>query len=243
MTEAIQFFLFYSNPTDRINCTAVNLEYNGESSRCQDIFTPCITQLTTCPISEFCSDECRSIYFKVLLCMNETTDLVRLSSLNLLCATSADPRYSNSTCLNLVINPSLNQVAHYGYLGDCFGEIRSKLGFDCSPACRNTLLLYTNDCCSVNDAVASVVMREGLIDTSDNATNLYTHQLWEHCQVESPRICPTLPCPTSPTVTDGVPEHHMNSLAWPGPFSAGRLSIWLILLVATTLSTIFATVN
>ena len=96
-----------------INCTAVEQEYNTERKRCQEIFTPCMIKDLKCSVQEFCSDECRDIYHKILQCSNGTAH--RLDYLNLYCAVSNDPNHQNSSCIDLLLTRLRNSQGVYGY--------------------------------------------------------------------------------------------------------------------------------
>lgn len=208
--------IFYSNQTD-IDCTAVNIEYDTEKQRCRDLYNPCITKNEhRCNAPKvFCSEECRSIYYKMLWCQNNTNQLPQLKDLNLLCSISNDPRHQNSTCLDLIINSSLNQMSsQYGYNSLCFLEILGNLTANCTEGCKNTLIAYKNDCCSINFALAQVT------SDANNAISIHTRRLWEHCQVENPYTCPKPSCPASLPAPLGdsedtpnrAPKDHVNWL-------------------------------
>lgn len=144
----------------------------------------------------------------MLWCQNNTNRLPQLKDLNLLCSISNDPRHQNSTCLDLIINSSLNQM--YGYNSLCFLEILNNLTGDCGEDCKNTLIAYKNDCCSINFALAQVT------SDANNAISIHTRRLWEHCRVENPHMCPKPSCPASsgdPVDTpDRAPKDHVNWL-------------------------------
>ena len=173
-----------------INCTAVEQEYNTERKRCQEIFTPCMVKELECSVQEFCSDECRDIYHKILQCSNGTAH--RLEYLNLHCAVSDDPKHQNSSCIDLLITRLRNSQGVYGYDTTCQLEVRTNLEFPCMPYCRETLKAYKNDCCSINLAIATN-MKPG--EDNENLINIHDYRLWEHCDVESPEMCLAPSCP------------------------------------------------
>ena len=164
-----------------------------------------------CDVQEFCSDECRSIYHKVLWCRNDTSYLLHLQDLNFLCAPSSD---RNSTCLDRIVRSTENG-ATYDYVGSCSPSIFTQLSLNCSEICRSTLMAYKNDCCVINVALVG--------ETAGNRNDGYVismhdQRLWEHCNVDSPQICPAPSCPTPPVpmATTSIPErarasrHHVN---------------------------------
>lgn len=172
------------------------------------MFNPCISQQPSeCTnVKEFCSDECRSIYYKMLWCKNDTSSLSQLIYLNLLCATISDPQYQNSTCIERIFNSS-----SYGYTGSCIVSIYTNLAVECTENCRRTLMDYKDDCCTINHAlVTGTVANLG----DEDVISMHTHRLWEHCQVKGPKVCFTPSCPaTSPTSTPelaGASKHRLN---------------------------------
>lgn len=181
---------------DRINCTAVYAEYDTTRSGCRDIFNLCITRTKPedCSAREFCSDECRSIYYKVLWCRNDTNHLTHLQRINLLCATkSADLNYPmHSTCLDISINFTATRGRSYGYADNCMVEV---YGFACSGTCKNAMISYRNECCAINLAVEQNI-RPGDKMYNEDLINTHTRQLWQHCQVETTaQMCPEPLCP------------------------------------------------
>ena len=182
-----------------INCTAVNIEYSN--SRCRKVHGPCATKRSSCAVSEFCSDKCRSMYHKVLRCRNNTIELNRLE---LLCAPSSDPtRYS--TCLSRF----LNDTSYVRYGSSCFSEII--LGSSCMQGCNSSLMANKNDCCSVNLELTE----ETNTATYDERVDFHNITLWERCGVESPQICRFRPCPPRPMPmprdeSAGAPGRHVN---------------------------------
>ena len=186
---------------------------------CQEIYYTCrnrgITKDPLCDIQAFCSDECRSIYHKVLWCNNDTSYSLHLQDLNFLCATSSDPRHQNSTCLSRIIDSAKNGTA-YNYASSCLLSILTELSTNCSDVCRSILMDYQNDCCIINAAL----MGETAAKRKDgDVASMHNNRLWEHCRVESPQMCPAPSCPTSPpsTINPSTPEiagrassHHVN---------------------------------
>ena len=184
------------------------------------------SQVSMCVSSEFCSDECRSIYFKVLWCNNGTADLVRLEYLDLFCAISSDPQHQDSpNCLDFNVKSKTSGAPEYGFLADCLLETTTNLALPCMETCKTELRSYRNECCSINLAVAKQSIPG---EDNEDLINLYSDRLWEHCEVNSPQMCPTPTCPTStvPTATTTMisvplatapselpgasPKHHMN---------------------------------
>ena len=145
---------------------------------------------STCAVQEFCSDECRSIYYEMLWCTNNT---VHLQYLNLFCSTSNDLRYQNSSCLDLTIN-----LEDYGYNTNCVLELATEFAVDCTEECWKKLMSYKNDCCSITLAVAQDLRAD---ENNDDLISIHDHELWEHCEIESPKICPTPSCPATSTPT------------------------------------------
>ena len=165
-----------------------------------------------CRVQEFCSDECRDIYHKVLGCMNDTD---KLHYLNLYCALSSDPKHQNSSCIHLELTQKT-----YGYESNCQIEIGTQFARPCVPVCANKLSAYKNDCCAINVAIA-----RGFAPGKNNEDliNLHEYRLWDHCGVESPEMCPAPSCPMThmPDDTPIVPTaeecgtgaaltHHVN---------------------------------
>ena len=173
-----------------INCTAVEQEYNTERKRCQEIFTPCMIEDLKCSVQEFCSDECRDIYHKILQCSNGTAHL--LEYLNLYCAVSDDPNHQNSSCIDLLLTRLRNSQGAYGYVTSCQLEVRTNLSTPCTPTCRQKLEAYKNECCPINLAIAKQ-MTPG--QDNENLINIHNYRLWEHCDVESSGMCPAPSCP------------------------------------------------
>ena len=187
---------FLSSDQASINCTEVNEEYNNERVRCKELFNPCITQSSLCAsVSKFCSDECRSIYQKVLWCSNSTISSFHLDYLSLLCASASDPRYENRKCLDYTVSKDTEYV---GYVSVCAIEIETSLGFPCTESCNNSLMAFQDDCCSVNIALVWRLSSVGPGQNISDVISLYSNRLWEHCEVDSPRMCPTPACPTAP---------------------------------------------
>lgn len=195
-----------------VNCTAINKEYNTEKKYCQQVFDPCIIYGAACDVQKFCSDECRSIYYNVLSC---TSSLSRLKDINLLCGTSSDPLYPNTTCLDHLINSNANGTS-YGYSGSCALSIVTRLSYNCTELCRGSLMLYKKDCCTINIALMGEISS---LRHNKDVINIHNHDLWEHCQVEGPQMCPTPPCPTSmspplvtstPELAAGAERNHVN---------------------------------
>ena len=153
-----------------------------------------------CTTSEFCSDECRSIYHKVLWCNNSTTDSTFLEKLDLFCATSSDPQHQDSNCLDFSVKSKISGAPEYGYVANCLSETLTELAVPCSETCYTKLMSYRNECCSINLAIVKQA-KPG--ENNEDLISLYSNRLWEHCQVESPEMCPTPACPTStvPTAT------------------------------------------
>ena len=196
----IVFEYLCSKYTD-INCTAVSIEYNN--TRCEKVHHLCAGKSPNCAVSEFCSDECRSMYQKVLRCKNNTIEINRIE---LLCAPSSDPlRYS--TCLDVILNKIKNN-APYSYSSKCRIELDLEEESDsCKKKCNISLIPFKNDCCIINSELSKVTWMYNA------KANLHNRTLWERCGIESPQICPFLPCPVSPTPTlrvSGAAKHHMN---------------------------------
>ena len=196
-----------------INCTAVEQEYNTERKRCQEIFTPCIVKELECSVQEFCSDECRDIYHKILQCSNGTDH--RLQYLNLYCAVSDDPNHQNSSCIDLQLTSLRNSQGGYGYATSCQFEVGTNLTMSCTPTCRQELEKYKNDCCPINLAIAQVLAPGQ--DYSENLISIHNYRLWEHCDVESSGMCPAPSCPRLPPRTAErergaalASTHHVN---------------------------------
>lgn len=187
---------------NEINCTAVEQEYNTERKRCQEIFTPCMIKDLKCSVQEFCSDECRDIYHKILQCSNGTAH--RLEYLNLYCAVSNDPNHQNSSCIDLLLTRLRNSQGVYGYDTRCQLEVRTNLSFPCMPTCRKKLEEYKNDCCSINLAIAKE-MTPG--QDNENLINIHNYRLWEHCDVKtSTEMCLAPSCPRLSMNTAPPPE-------------------------------------
>ena len=191
-----------------INCTAVEQEYNTERKRCQEIFTPCMVKDPKCSVQEFCSDECRDIYHKILQCSNETAH--RLEYLNLYCAVSDDPKHQNSSCIDLLLTRLRNLQVTYGYATSCQFEVKTELVLPCTPTCREKLESYKNDCCSINLAVANEMTPA---EDNENLMKIHNYRLWEHCDVESPEMCLVPSCPRLSSPRLSSPRLSMNTPA------------------------------
>ena len=196
----------YSDQAD-INCTAVEIEYETEKRRCYEIYDTCMTKQSTCAVQEFCSDECRSIYYEMLWCTNNT---VHLQYLNLFCSTSSDLQYQNSSCLDLSI---ILEDYGYSYSTNCGLELGTELAADCTEECWKKLMSYKNDCCPITLAVAQNLRAD---ENNDDLISIHDHELWEHCEIESPKICPTPSCPatSTPTPTDKGAASTHHSVNW-----------------------------
>ena len=195
------------------------MEYNNEKKHCRDIYVQCVNKEPACTaLTEFCSDECRSIYHKVLRCGNSTvSDQTDLQNLYLLCAISGDPKYtdSNRTCFDLIMTSRKSTHAEYASgLTACQFPVVTNLTVACSDVCRNLLIEYRNDCCSINQALTTKLSPGG---NNDNLISIYDHRLWKHCGVDSPRMCPMPPClaeaaalPPAPLLGGAPAKHHVN---------------------------------
>ena len=166
-----------------------------------------MTKQSTCAVQEFCSDECRSIYYEMLWCTNNT---VHLQYLNLFCSTSSDLQYQNSSCLDLSI---ILEDYGYGYSTNCGLELGTELAADCTEECWKKLMSYKNDCCPITLAVAQNLRAD---ENNDDLISIHDHELWEHCEIESPKICPTPSCPatSTPTPTDKGAASTHHSVNW-----------------------------
>ena len=190
------------------------------------------SQVSMCDTSEFCSDECRSIYHRVQWCNNSTSSSLYLERLGLFCATSSDHYRQDSHCLDFSVKAKTSGAPEYGYVSDCFSEALTQLAIPCGETCRNRLMSYRNECCSINLAVVKQA-KPG--EDNEDLISLYSSQLWEHCGVASPQMCPIPACPTSTVPTtaattttiseplaiatdepemnvrlDGAAKHHVN---------------------------------
>ena len=206
------------------------------------MFNLCINRLMTCESpSTFCSDECRSIYHKVLWCRNSPTSLFKLDILNLLCAPTNDPQYEDQKCLDFSVNAKKNNKPEYpGYFTICSSETITNLSAECMGGCRNGLMTHRNNCCSVNIAVVREI--EGGQNKND-MISLYSDRLWKHCGVESPQMCPDPACPTSPVLpTPTIPPPTPTIPPATAPPETGTASKhcmnWFVLFIIVLISCI-----
>ena len=170
------------------DCQAVREEFEVGST-CRDVYRNCDGGNLPCNVTALCSNECRDLYERMQRCNSSDPTLIELrDKVNLMCGVSTE---HNTSCVTLFPMPD------FSYRYRCGAELVIP-DFQCGELCRDRLVLYSSDCCIVNQAIIVRLGRE-------NET-LHTDVVWSICNVTSPGRCPNPPPPVRITATPTAPS-------------------------------------